>query len=282
MKMWLILGVLVAGIFQSIPKQTDKPQPNQNDSKHLAEQPPKPAPAGTENAPTAVPCPTKQEDGADSQSKQPGWCERLVAPVVSNWPLIAVAIWGILVARSTLHAIRWQAEETAKATQAMRDSIPLQTKAAEAASLNAQAVINAERAWVDADMFKAGVGFKYVVRVTNHGKSLARVVGFTLSYASYAAEVTELPASALRSLVEARMPGQILAAGTVNAPIFEFDISQYMSDDDRVGNTTAVFQARIEYQDIFDDKIGHTTEVVYSYKRSDSALAYLANYTKYT
>lgn len=30
------------------------------------------------------------------------WCEKLLSPLVTNWPLVAVAIWGVLVARGTL------------------------------------------------------------------------------------------------------------------------------------------------------------------------------------
>jgi len=59
----------------------------------------------------------------------------------ANWALVAI---GFI----TFIAVWKQARETAKATQAMRDSIPLQKTAADAALLNAQAVINAERPWV--------------------------------------------------------------------------------------------------------------------------------------
>ena len=53
---------------------------------------------------------------------------------MNNWPLIAVAVWGILVAIGTLKVIKRQT----KATEI----------AADAARLNAQAVINSERPWI--------------------------------------------------------------------------------------------------------------------------------------
>jgi hypothetical protein len=66
------------------------------------------------------------DQSVPKQADQPTWYEEIFEPVRANWPLVAVAIWGIVVARSTLLAIRWQAEETAKATKSMRDSINLQ------------------------------------------------------------------------------------------------------------------------------------------------------------
>lgn len=61
-----------------------------------------------------------------------------------RWPNGTTA-WAIIL---TLMAVAAQARESAKATEAMRDSIPLQQQAVNAALLNAQAVINAERPWL--------------------------------------------------------------------------------------------------------------------------------------
>jgi hypothetical protein len=72
----------------------------------------------------------------------PTYLSRLLSP--ENLPNIALVAVGVL----TFVAIWWQAKKTAEATQAMREGIPLQKKTADAALLNAQAVINAERPWV--------------------------------------------------------------------------------------------------------------------------------------
>jgi hypothetical protein len=53
-------------------------------------------------------------------------CDRLAEAFISNWPLVVVGLIGIFVAWLTLRDIHTQAEETAKATRAMRDSLPLQ------------------------------------------------------------------------------------------------------------------------------------------------------------
>jgi hypothetical protein len=64
-----------------------------------------------------------------------------------NWE--AAATWALVgVGLLTFWAVWKQANETTRATQAMRDSLPHQAAAAKAALLNAQAVINAERPWV--------------------------------------------------------------------------------------------------------------------------------------
>ena len=59
------------------------------------------------------------------------WSEKILAPLLANWPLIAVAIWGILVARRTLNTI----EKQTKATEE-----------------NVNALINSERAWIMVDI----------------------------------------------------------------------------------------------------------------------------------
>jgi hypothetical protein len=74
----------------------------------------------------------------DTKWNPPGW-HRLFA-----WPE-GITTWAIIL---TLLAVAEQARESAKATQAVRDSIPLQQQTADAAKLNAEAFIKSERAWV--------------------------------------------------------------------------------------------------------------------------------------
>jgi hypothetical protein len=75
-------------------------------------------------------------------SNPPSYLCRLFSP--ENLPNIAL----VIVAAITALYVARQARETAKATKAMRDSLPLQKNAADAALLNAKAVINAERPWI--------------------------------------------------------------------------------------------------------------------------------------
>lgn len=76
----------------------------------------------------------------------------------ANWALVLIG--GI-----TAWAVWYQSRKTAEATQAMRDSLPLQKTAAEAADKNADALVNSERAWVMADLrFQTESG---IVHTTN-------------------------------------------------------------------------------------------------------------------
>jgi hypothetical protein len=103
----------------------------------------------------------------------------------ANWALVAV---GLL----TFYAVWKQAKETTRATQAMRDSIPLQKKSADAALANAQAVINAERAWVDITLHRMGMT-TYEFRVTNVGKSPAFLTAQSLGRGYWPKDVEEIP-----------------------------------------------------------------------------------------
>jgi hypothetical protein len=82
------------------------------------------------------------------------WVERLISPVLTNWPLIAVAIWGILVARSTLIAIERQALSMRRQTTHLRRSVIFARRSANAAKASADALINAERPWITASVVK--------------------------------------------------------------------------------------------------------------------------------
>ena len=169
MRAGVIVGLLLIGTLHATPKQTDKPHTNQEAGQQSPRVP------STPIAPTR-PSPDPEQTSPNGKAKEASWCKQLFAPVLSNWPLIAVAIWGILVARSTLHAIKWQAQETANATQAMRDSLPLQKSAADAALKNAQAVINAERPWVVITPVSPLSGNVYSFQAANYGRTPAEII----------------------------------------------------------------------------------------------------------
>ncbi len=54
----------------------------------------------------------------------------------------------VIIAFGTGCAVAWQARETRRSVQAIRDSLPHQEKAANAALLNAQALVHTERPWL--------------------------------------------------------------------------------------------------------------------------------------
>jgi hypothetical protein len=143
LRAWLVIGLLAVSLNQSVPKQADKPNPNQNDEKHASSQPPKPAPEGA--IPLSRSSSPKKEESTNSEANKPTWCEKLLSPVLANWLLLVVAVWGILVARGTLRVIARQAVSMRRQTKILRNSV------------NAQ--IASQRAWVMVDLEKVpGVG----------------------------------------------------------------------------------------------------------------------------
>lgn len=114
--------------------------------------------------------------------------EKILSPVLSNWPLIAVAIWAIIVAVQTLHTIREQTEATRKAAEATAQSVEAinrqvgimerQTKAAEdaaeAAKASAEALVRSERAWLVVSVESRSMD-DYNFAVKNYGRTPAAI-----------------------------------------------------------------------------------------------------------
>jgi hypothetical protein len=101
--------------------------------------------------------------------------------LLANWPLVAVGIAGILVGFYTLKDLQKQTKNTGIAAEAAKIS-------AEAASLNAQAIINAERPWLfieiktsEGNIVRPGdipAHCAFSVSFRNYGKTPAEIVGF--------------------------------------------------------------------------------------------------------
>lgn len=95
---------------------------------------------------------------------------------LQRW-IIGVGIIQTLALIGTLIAVIYQSKETAKATQAMCDSLPLQKSAADAALLNAQAAVSAARPWISFfGTYNSGI---FIFKAANLGKTPAEVVSYT-------------------------------------------------------------------------------------------------------
>ena len=92
-----------------VPQQAYQPNSGHENAK------PQPSTPTVDQTSLARPSPPKEENRANSESNKTGWGERLLKPVVDNWPLIVVAIVGIIVANRTLKSIDKQVEEMQKA-----------------------------------------------------------------------------------------------------------------------------------------------------------------------
>lgn len=62
---------------------------------------------------------------------QTSWCEKILSPLIANWPLVAVAIWGIIVAKRTLREMSQQRTVMQGQLTATQDQIKMQTAAME-------------------------------------------------------------------------------------------------------------------------------------------------------
>jgi hypothetical protein len=80
------------------------------------------------------------------------WIEAFAPATWSNWALVLVGGAAAFAALKTLRAIERQGVSMRRQTTILRNSVAVAQKGSDAALLNAQAVINAERAWITAEL----------------------------------------------------------------------------------------------------------------------------------
>src|SRR6266850_8406258 len=134
MQAWLIIGLLGIAAGQQIQERQDT-QAAQNHQQVRKQTPPPALP------PTPCCQPASTENQPRPANKAGNWREAFTPPTWSNWALVLVSIGAIIAALFTLRIIRRQTVATEVAANAARDN-------AGAALLAAQAMINAERAWL--------------------------------------------------------------------------------------------------------------------------------------
>lgn len=286
MKAWLIVGLLAVGLLQSLPKQADKPNANQDTGKQTPNQTPEPI---TKNNPPIVgPGPSSQlaQNSANAEAKQASWFEKFLTPIVSNWPLIAVAIGGILVARSTLKTIARQALSMRRQTTHLRNSVIQGRKAADAALLNAQAVINSERAWVEIELGASEKdpldnnddGFlKYSIQITN-GRTVARIESFQIGADCVVGELR------LEDLSCVTKNFNTLLGDGEKTTVTNIDLGNEFSDWPSIGDATktGLIQIAVRYRDVVEGSVLHETSAVYIYNTNSEEPERLSRFNKYT
>jgi hypothetical protein len=202
----------------------------------------------------------------------------------SNWALVLVALF-------TGFAIWKQATDTAKAAQASKE-------AAEAARLNAQALINAERARVtielgptcfrenkqwhreDGSVFTPGeiLAGKHLVhrlRIMNLGKTPAHIFNYKVNFGPLV-QGTKFSAEKLESerLVKVNA---FLAAGE-SRNLEDVSVQDAFSHDTKTG----AYCVTVRYGDVLTGKDEHETFVHYSYRGSDYSLDRITTEDRYT
>jgi hypothetical protein len=172
-----------------------------------------------------------------------------------------------------------QVTEMGQQTGVLQKSVAAAEKSADAANLNAQTVINAERAWVDISFIRTAAT-KYEFRVTNIGKSPAFITARTFGRGYWAKDVKVIPVGHPGHQVETATMYHILPVREKPTNILNFDIATYPTGEN---GQTVTYHGHVAYRDIFGQE--HQTELVYSLHQflgdTGARLVGLPQYTRY-
>jgi hypothetical protein len=158
---------------------------------------------------------------------------------------------------------------------------------AKAALLNAQAVINSERAWIEAELVERTVigVTRHQLEITNHGKTPAQLSSYEINFGPVGKDGTWS-----RETLEGKFSKMVrffLGTGKPSIKLEELDITEMFanlagaSPDDRVGFLCFT----INYADVVGAKAeerGHKTCFVYQYDILLGSLERIATFTDYT
>lgn len=158
MRVTLIAFTLAALLLQnSPPDRRQQQEPSKNKQQSATQTPAQSFVTAPENQTGS----DQQKSGTEKKPQQgpqkPAWWDATWA----NWGLLIVGLAGTIAALWTLSIIRGQSNHI--------------RKTADAALLNAEAVISAERAWVFSKMEKLGREH-FILKVSNNGKTPAEII----------------------------------------------------------------------------------------------------------
>ncbi len=184
------------------------------------------------------------DDAENTKRNSPRW-HRLF-----SWPE-GVTTWAIIL---TLLAVAEQAKESAKATQSVRDSLPHQKSAAEAALLNAQAVINAERPWIfvaESKSRKAIDHRKADVQIfgKNSGRTPAEVIVIACD-AAFRSYDKDFPDEPWYPQVELKYKKYVAPEETFD--VYDYDCALVLTEEmwESVKGQRLTFTGRVVYRDL--------------------------------
>lgn len=209
------------------------------------------------------------EQGAHNDTPQ--WCASLKRP---EW-------WLVILGFPTLIFLAVQAVASLRAANAAKD-------AAKAALLNAQAVINSERAWIEAGLIRKEVLgiIRYELVIRNYGKTPAQLSSYEIKYGPTEADGTW----ALETL-EGKLSKPVrffLGSGEPPIKLAEFDIPEMFASltNTPAEVTTGFLCFTIHYADVVSaepkQREGHKTCFVYEYNILFDSLERKPILTQYT
>ena len=86
------VALLLVGLLHSVPKQARHAKANQNGANRSIR-----GAAAPEQQTTTRPCPEVKKKSTHDQPKQPGYWKLFLLALLKHWPLVVVAVWGIIV-----------------------------------------------------------------------------------------------------------------------------------------------------------------------------------------
>jgi len=209
------------------------------------------------------------------------WDEAFAPETWSNWVLVAItlgatvaAIVATIAAFRTLRVLIEQTKDTKHAVEVAR--------------LNAEALINSERAWIeislgspvpDREAEAQGVDTTYMwsIQIKNHGRTVARVESFRVASDSVSGK---LNLEALNHRTENH--NTLLGVGESNF-VTNIDLDN-IPDWESVNNRikTALFHIVVKYRDVVDSSAEHETSALYVYNQNQEELERVSTYNRYS
>jgi|SRR5277367_3529677 len=173
--------------------------------------------------------------------------------------------WLVILGFPTLVFVWLQAWWTRRAAETARDAVVETKKNAEAALLNAQAIINSERPWIFVEPSEGTSALdpkKAHVRILgrNKGRTPAEVtvISCNFNWYPYDWQYPDEPTYAAEELKYKNYP----APGDEPFEAYEFDCSQILTDADWKGTKRLTFTGHIVYRDLIT-KEEHETRFCY-------------------
>jgi len=213
------------------------------------------------------------------------------AYVIATWILVLIGGFGVRYAVKTLRAIEAQGNTMLGQLDAMREQTAAISKSVETAKQSADAFINAERAWLHAEILNDAperkmvpASTQYPVAVTNYGRTVGEITGYRFS-----ADTTD----GIERLLSDR--GEMISLGTsgrrfvapkdtVSIPSLDVkQILEYRGLWDEVVRERIIGAILIEifYCDVLDRNTQRSSRFVCSYDAIAYRLNVLSEYTEY-
>ncbi|MGA8871803.1 MAG: hypothetical protein WB460_11735 [Candidatus Acidiferrales bacterium] len=229
----------------------------------------------------------------------PSYLSRLISPEnLPNIGLFAVGTVGIFVALCTLRAIKRQGLTMIKQTRVLQQQTRAAEESARAALLNAQIMINTERALIEVALVEPSTHldeygvelpgaaaddfWRYGIQVTNHGRTVARIVSFKVWHASFSGDFQRDRFNSSTEMVK----HMLLAAGKAET-IENIDTEHFFTNDwpsIQAKTSSAMLRIDVRYEDILkvDPTNLHETSVIFLYNAHAEEFDRLNQYNEYT